>query len=129
MRNEFAQDGAGQQVAALIDSVPPTGIGGLGHRFLRTHLRSRVWRPVPANRSLRFKDVGRWSCSRQTRRHGTTNSNMSKTKVFVCKKLQRGELLVKMIQRSNANVAVVGCQRSVLGPVASIELPGSHGVV
>jgi hypothetical protein len=47
-----------------------------------------MW-PVPANQSLRFKDVGRWSCSRQARRHSTMNSDMSKTKVFVCKKVTK----------------------------------------
>jgi hypothetical protein len=49
---------------------------------------------------------------------------MSKTKVFVCKKCKKADCLVDILKRSNANVALVGCQKICAGPVAGIELSG-----
>ena len=39
---------------------------------------------------------------------------MSKTKVFVCKKCKKADCLVDILKRSNANVALVGCQKILL---------------
>jgi hypothetical protein len=49
---------------------------------------------------------------------------VSKTKVFVCKKCKKADYLVDILKRSDANVALVACQKICAGPVAGIELSG-----
>jgi len=49
---------------------------------------------------------------------------MSKTKVFVCKKCKRADCLLPILNKTDAKVVLVGCQKICSGPVVGTKVAG-----
>jgi hypothetical protein len=49
---------------------------------------------------------------------------MSRSRVFVCKKCKRVDCLLGVLEKSDAKVVLVGCQKICSGPVAGLQVSG-----
>jgi hypothetical protein len=86
-------------------------------------LHPDVVRMVQQDRERELMQRAQLRYRRESGLSGYTLS-MSRTKVYVCRKCKRSDCLIDVVEKTDAKLILVGCQKICDGPVAGTEVAG-----